>query len=166
MEKRIILDTSFLITLLDEQRNNHNIAKQYFEYFITNKFLLFVSAISISEYCIKGNIDELPLDYITTLPFNLEDAVLSKDINFLNANRTSADRDSIKDDFKIIGQAENRHCDFIITDDKNSLYKFVKELRNSNKIQKLDAIILDSFTPTLLNPQTEMNFVESEEDNI
>lgn len=163
MEKRIILDTSFLITLLDAQRSNHNIAKQYFKYFLENKFLLFVSAISISEYCIKGDIEELPLNYITILPFNLEDAILSKKVNFLRADRTSADRDSIKDDFKIIGQAENRRCDFIITDDKNSLYKFVKELKKSDTIQTLDAIILDSFTPTLLNNQTEINFPEFDE---
>ena len=48
--KVAMLDTSFLIRLLKEDDPLHMSAKAYYQYFLENKFLLFVSTVAVAEY--------------------------------------------------------------------------------------------------------------------
>ncbi len=70
----VLLDTSFLIRLLNDEDPLHQNAKDYFKYFLENEIILKVSTISIAEYCVRGSLDELPLMNIQILPFNLDHA--------------------------------------------------------------------------------------------
>ncbi len=74
MLKGALLDTSFLIRLLLPSEALHQQATAYYKYFLEQQIPLFVSTISIAEYCVKGNIGELPLQQVQVLPFNLKDA--------------------------------------------------------------------------------------------
>ena len=151
--RKIILDTSFLITLLDDQRPNHAVALQYYKYCLENGHLLYVSTISISEYCLKGKISELPLENLIILPFNIEDAAKSSELNFKDTLEDGESRTVVKDDYKIIGQAEVKNCDFILTDDVNTLHRHVTSLKSAGKIN-LDAITLERFNPALITGDT------------
>ncbi len=70
----VLLDTSFLIRLLKKDDELHNNAYQYYRYFLEKGFVLKVSTISIAEYCVRGEIDELPLRSLQILPFNIDHA--------------------------------------------------------------------------------------------
>lgn len=55
----VLIDTSFLITLFDNSRPNHEVAKKYYKYFIDNNIDMYLSAIVASEYEYKDSIDPI-----------------------------------------------------------------------------------------------------------
>lgn len=61
MEHCVLLDTSFFIRLLNDQDPLHLNAVGYFKYFLENEIALKVSTISIAEYCVLGELGDLPL---------------------------------------------------------------------------------------------------------
>jgi len=72
MPKGVFCDTSFFIRLLDKNDSLHANAKGYFRYFTENGIDLLVSTIAIAEYCVGGDINELPLRNLQIVPFNLD----------------------------------------------------------------------------------------------
>ena len=74
MKHSVLLDTSFFVRLLNDEDPLHNNAKGYYRYFLENEIILKVSTISIAEYCVRGEIEELPLRNIQIIPFNLDQA--------------------------------------------------------------------------------------------
>lgn len=72
----VLLDTSFLITLYDTTRDNHENAKEYFKYFIANSIDMYISSIVASEYQQKGDINIIfSTDNFIDCPFNRGDGV-------------------------------------------------------------------------------------------
>ena len=71
----VLLDTSFFIRLLKEDDRLHKNAMDYFRYFLEHDYTLKVSTIAISEFCVKGSIDMLPMNNMQILPFNYDHAV-------------------------------------------------------------------------------------------
>lgn len=67
----VILDTSFMIRLLNEADVLHPNAKGYFRYFLDNDVPMYFSTVSIAEYCVKGDFYYLPFQNIRVLPFNI-----------------------------------------------------------------------------------------------
>lgn len=67
----VILDTSFMIRLLNESDRLHPNAKGYFCYFLENNIPMYFSTISIAEYCVRGDFFDLPFQNIRILPFNI-----------------------------------------------------------------------------------------------
>lgn len=63
MKHSVLLDTSFFIRLLNDEDPLHSNARGYFKYFLEKEIVLKISTISIAEYCVRGKIDELPLDF-------------------------------------------------------------------------------------------------------
>lgn len=74
MKHSVLLDTSFFIRLLSHEDPLHKNAVAYFRYFLQNDFVLKVSTISIAEYCVLGNLEDLPLRNIQIIPFNIKEA--------------------------------------------------------------------------------------------
>ena len=70
----VLLDTSFFIRLLNDEDPLHNNAKGYFKYFLEKEIILKVSTITIAEYCVVGELQDLPLRNIQIIPFNLDHA--------------------------------------------------------------------------------------------
>ena len=69
------LDSSFCIRLLNENDDLHVNALGFYRHFIEHGIRLKISTISIAEYCVKGNLDELPLRNLEVVPFNANHAV-------------------------------------------------------------------------------------------
>lgn len=61
MKHSVLLDTSFFIRLLNDEDSLHQNALNYFKYFLEKEIDLKISTISIAEYCVKGNLSDLPL---------------------------------------------------------------------------------------------------------
>ena len=57
----VLLDTSFFIRLLNEEDSLHENALGYFKYFLEHDFVIKISTIAIAEYCVRGDVSELPL---------------------------------------------------------------------------------------------------------
>lgn len=74
MKHSVLLDTSFFIRLLNDEDPLHRNAVGYFRYFLENDITLKVSTISIAEYCVLGNLEDLPLKNVQIVPFNLKEA--------------------------------------------------------------------------------------------
>lgn len=139
MKYSVLLDTSFFIRLLNDEDSLHKNARNYFKYYLDHSVQLNVSTISIAEYCVKGNIHELPLRNLHILPFNLDHAIQAgkfADVIFTQKKITGAElhpRAIIPNDSKLFAQAD---CDdsitqFVTSDSRSLgtyslLYKIIK----------------------------------------
>ena len=70
----VLLDTSFFIRLLNEEDPLHENALGYFRYFLEHDFVIKISTIAIAEYCVRGEVSELPLKNMLIVPFNFDHA--------------------------------------------------------------------------------------------
>lgn len=123
----VLLDTSFLIRLLKKEDPLHENAKGYFKYFVEQGVGMYISTISVSEYCVKGAFEDIPFRYCRIIPFNIQHAPLagkyaaaifaSKD----NDWRNSGGRNIIPNDTKLFAQgAESSNINYFITSDSKS----------------------------------------------
>ena len=71
MHKAVLLDTSFFIRFLNDGDPLFKNADNYFRYFLSKDIVMMISTISIAEYCIGGDISELPLKNLQIVPFKL-----------------------------------------------------------------------------------------------
>ena len=143
----ILVDTSYLITLSDHKnRSNGSTALDYQKYFQDNGYDLLLSTIVVAEFQQGQDIgDILQLGSFRLLPYNLEDARMTAHViqehNRIKAAGVSGgasalqvSRAQFKDDYKIIGQAENHKIDFIITDDVSTLARYTEKLCKADSI--------------------------------
>ena len=70
--KSVLLDTSFFIRCLNDNDPLFKNADGYVRYFIKEEITMMISTISIAEYCVGGDIYELPLRNLQIVPFNLD----------------------------------------------------------------------------------------------
>ncbi len=110
--RSVLLDTSFFIRLLNDEDLLHLNAKGYYKYFLENEIVLKVSTITIAEYCVGGEIEDLPLRNIQIVPFNLTQAQRTGEFAkiIFEQNRISKEkitpRAIIPNDAKLFSQAD------------------------------------------------------------
>lgn len=75
MNNGVLLDTCFLIKLLNSKDDLHSSAKDYYSYFLSSKIQMYISTITIAKYCIRGKIEDIPMKHIKILPFNWSHAI-------------------------------------------------------------------------------------------
>ena len=108
----VLLDTSFFIRLLNEEDPLHENALGYFKYFLEHDFVIQISTIAIAEYCVRGEISELPLKNMLIVPFNFDHAQRAgKMIAEVYAEKkrrgaTIAPRAVVPNDTKMFAQAD------------------------------------------------------------
>lgn len=162
----VILDTGFLISLMSQNRPEHEAAKKYYKYFIQNGFMMLVPTVVISEFAIKQSPEELPLHNFTILPFNYGDAVTCGSLNafYYRKQLNAGQRDAVKDDFKIIAQAREQAAVYLITEDAGSMKPYCEELKREGKIQFNVIPLSAGFDVSFVNGngQTEINYPVAE----
>lgn len=108
----VLLDTSFFIRLLNEEDPLHENALGYFRYFLEHDFMIKISTIAIAEYCVRGEVSELPLKNMLIVPFNFDHAQRAgKMIAEVYAEKkkrgaTIAPRAIVPNDTKMFAQAD------------------------------------------------------------
>ena len=156
----ILVDTGYLINLSDyKNRDNGQVALSYQEYFINNQFNLLLSSIVVAEFHQRQDIkDILKLKVFKALPYNINDAVATASIleqyprgkaNNIRSSATS--RAEFKDDYKIIGQAENNKVDFIITNDVSTMARYATNLNELGIISTKVIKLKDGFRESYFN---------------
>ena len=59
--KAVLLDTSFFLRFLNDADPLFINADDYFRHFLNEDIDMMISTISIAEYCVGGDVHELPL---------------------------------------------------------------------------------------------------------
>jgi hypothetical protein len=107
--KAVLLDTSFFLRFLNDNDPLFKNADGYFRYFLEREIVMLISTISIAEYCVGGDVHELPLKNLQIVPFNLNHAKRTGDfakIVFQHKNKLQLkQRNIIPNDTKLFAQA-------------------------------------------------------------
>lgn len=69
MAKAVLLDSGFLIRLMNPEEPLHQVAFSIFKNYITSGVTCKVSTIALAEYGVKGNLQFLPTRYLQYVPF-------------------------------------------------------------------------------------------------
>jgi len=157
--KSVLLDTSFFLRFLNDGDSLFNNADGYFRYFIQKEITMMISTISIAEYCVGGDVHELPLKNLQIIPFNLdhskrtgEFAKIAFEAKKKNALQINS-RNLIPNDTKLFAQADTeKSVEFYLSSDTESLsiYNLLKQ-STGIKFQFIDLHIPFNETFGLLN---------------
>lgn len=127
MHSGVLLDTSFFIRLLNEEDVLHENAKAYFRYFVENDIVMKFSTVSIAEFCVKDELESLPLRNIQILPFNLDHAKIAGFFTKTIYNQKAINSTDIRpraiipNDSKLFAQAHlDKSIHYYITSDVES----------------------------------------------
>jgi len=142
--KAVLLDTSFFLRFLNDNDPLFKNADGYFRYFLKKEIAMMVSTISIAEYCVGGDVHELPLRNLQIVPFNLDHSKRTGEfakIVFQNKGKLKLnERNIIPNDTKLFAQADcEKSVEFYISSDAESLkiYNLLKQETNP-KFQFID----------------------------
>lgn len=142
--RSVLLDTSFFLRFLNDTDPLFKNADSYFRYFLQQKANMLVSTISIAEYCVGGDVHELPLKNLQILPFNLDHAKRTGEfakIVFQHKGKLNLkERNIIPNDTKLFAQADaEKSVEFYLSSDTESLkiYNLLKQL-DKPKFQFID----------------------------
>jgi len=143
-DRAVLLDTSFFLRFLNDSDPLFKNSDEYFRYFLKEEIVMMVSTISIAEYCVGGDIDELPLRNLRIIPFNLDHSKRTGEfakIIFQNKDKLKLnERNIIPNDTKLFAQADcEKSVDFYISSDTESIkiYNLLKQEGNP-KFQFID----------------------------
>ncbi len=134
MHKAVLLDTSFFIRFLNDIDPLFKNADEYFRYFLQKEIIMMISTISIAEYCVGGDVHELPLRNLQIVPFNLDHSKRTGEfakIVFQNKGKLKLnERNIIPNDSKLFAQADcEKLVEFYLSSDTESLkiYNLLKQ---------------------------------------
>src|SRR5690606_8163828 len=124
--KNILLDNSFVTRLLKSNDEFHEVVVEYYQYFLENNIIMYLSTIVVSEYSVADDPDNLlALNSFQLLEFDYEDAKIAGEFfSFLkddNDLRNNEERKVIINDLKLFAQIKNREIDAFISKDRKAL---------------------------------------------
>jgi hypothetical protein len=152
-----LLDTSFFLRFLNESDPLFINTDDYFRFFLQKEISMVISTISIAEFCVGGDIHELPLKNLQILPFNLNHSKKAGEfakVVFANKGKLKLQqRNIIPNDTKLFAQADiELSIQYYVSSDTESLkiYNLLKEELNP-KFQFIDLSIPYHQTFGILN---------------
>ena len=147
----ILVDTSFLISLADPGRPNHETAVNYLRAALQCDAPLYLSAIVASEFQVKQAVTDLPLRNFEVLPFNIDHA-MQAGLLMRDLQRDSGDdRVAVKDDVKLIAQAICESITHILTEDARTLVKYVRRLNDAGQRAIRTILLAEGFDHAWFN---------------
>lgn len=103
----VLPDTSFIIRLLKTDDPLHGNSRAWFRWLLEHGVPMYFSTISISEFCVKGSFDQLPIRNMRVLPFNWQHAERSGELaRVLLDQRKDEERAVVINDIKLLAQAD------------------------------------------------------------
>ena len=132
--KAVLLDTSFFLRFLNDTDPLFKNADSYFRYFLEKDIIMMISTISVAEYCVGGDVHELPLRNLQIVPFNLDHAKKAGEfakVIFTNKNKLKyRERNIIPNDTKLFAQADIESLiEYYLSSDSESfkVYNLLKQ---------------------------------------
>ena len=143
-----LLDASFLITFSDPTREHHLVADQFYQELRQRQIPMFISTIVISEFETRQSITDLPMRSFIVLPFNVDHARRCAALNG-HINRDTGDsRVRVKDDLKLIAQCVCEGITHLLTEDANTLTKYLQRLNPDFQRPVQPVLLRDGFDTT------------------
>jgi PIN domain nuclease of toxin-antitoxin system len=140
-----LVDTSFLITLANPARPQHEAAKQYFRECVRRQIPLYLSAIVISEFQVKQAINDLPLRNFVVLPFNVDHAMRCGILIRQLQRDANDDRVRVKDDFKLIAQCDCEGITHLLSEDQSTMAKYLSRAQAAGQPGTRVVLLKDGF---------------------
>ncbi|MFT3780685.1 MAG: type II toxin-antitoxin system VapC family toxin [Nibricoccus sp.] len=138
MNGAVFLDTSFLITLVNPAAEFHKEAAAFYKHFLKERIPMGVSSIVVGEFSLKQKWSTMPQDQFVTESFTHDDAIISAELDYAaykNPSGPPGGRQSLKDDFKIIGHAHARGYQYLITRDRETMMKYCTDLLQAGRVK-------------------------------
>ena len=152
MTASVLLDTSFLISLVDQSRPNHGVAVKYYQWLLGQKIPLYFSAIVAAEFGVKQPITDLPLRNFRPLAFGIPHGQVAGALwNDLNPQEPGVPRRVARDDVKLIAQACHDKIPFMLTEDASTLVKYCDRLRRMGRCRVRAITLVDGFNTCAFN---------------
>lgn len=146
MTASVLLDTSFLISLVDQSRPNHDTAVKYYRLMLEEQVPMYFSAIVAAEFGIKQPITDLPLKNFLPIPFNIPHGQEAGRLwNTLGTRDSNTPRHVARDDVKLIAQACHEAIPFILTEDASTLHKYCERLKAAGQCQTRAITLAEGF---------------------
>lgn len=147
MAASVLLDTSFLISLVDRNRPNHSTASQYYRFLLNSEIPMYFSSIVASEFEIKQPITDLPIKNFRHLPFNIPHGRLAGRLwgELVDKRDAATPRHVARDDVKLIAQAYHERIGFLLTEDKSSMYKYCQRLKKDGEFSVQAVVMAQGF---------------------
>lgn len=164
MSADFLIDTSYLITLADKQRANHDAALRYWRYVTEEGIPILLPTIVVSEFCVRQPIPPDILRSCVVLPFNWDDAQKAAELQRPAFDREGQPRSALKDDIKIIAQAVVKDAAWIITDDTRLFYRFAESLRTDGTAAFRPIKLEDGFDRAFFDSAGQRDFHNTLED--
>lgn len=169
-QKSVILDTCFLIALMDKSNPFHNTAKTYNQYFLNNNVVMFIPTIVVSEFNQLFTVAPLiQTGNYRQLPFSYRDALAVGEVAFhlgLTSRGMMADsedgekRAEIKDDIKILGQVKESDADYLITSD-DGMFNRCSKLKKSDVLACTPISIKEGFDSSIFSETGQTNILDA-----
>lgn len=159
MTVSVLLDTSYLITLIDRNRPHHDTAAKFYRLMLEEQIPMYFSVIAAAEFAIKQPITDLPLRNFRCIPFNLAHSNESARLwNALGSRDKGDTRSVVRDDVKLLGQASHELIPFVLTEDASTLFKYCDRLRLASVCSIRPIKLADGYDPSALrsNGQREL----------
>lgn len=141
----VLLDTSYLISLADPARAHHKTAVRYLREALKRGVPLYLSAIAASEFQVKQAVTDLPLRNFEVLPFNIDHAMTAGLLMQDLKRDAGDDRSAVKDDVKLIAQAICESLTHILTEDAQTLVKYLGRLNTAGISGVKPILLADGF---------------------
>jgi len=140
-----LVDTSYLISLADPSRQHHEAAVSYLREALRRKVPVYLSAIVASEFQVKQAVTDLPLRNFVVLPFNFDHA-MTAGLLMRGLQRDSGDgRAIVKEDIKLIAQSICESLTHILTEDAQTLVKYVRRLNDAGQCSVKTILLAEGF---------------------
>ena len=160
MSASALLDTGFLISLVNARRAHHATAVEYYCHMLQDDVAMYFSAIVAAEFGIKQPITDLPLNHFRILNFNSSHGQKAAELwNALGSRDADDVRHVVRDDVKLIAQASHENITFILTEDASTLFKYCERLRQGNQSQTRAIKLADGFDVSALREDGQMGLV-------
>jgi hypothetical protein len=156
----VLLDTSFLISLVNAHRAHHDIAVQYYRHLLKSNMLMYFSAIVAAEFGIKQPIMELPLSNFRQVDFNVVHGQKAADLwNALGQRDAGDNRAVVRDDVKLLAQASHEGISFILTEDASTLHKYCERLRSGGYVATRAITLKSGFDASALRDDGQIDWL-------
>lgn len=146
-----LVDTSYLISLADPGRAHPHVAVSYLREALRRGVPLYLSAIAASEFQVKQAVTDLPLRNFEVLPFNIDHAMQTGLLMRMLKRDAGDDRGAVKDDVKLIAQAICESLTHVLTEDAQTLVKYVKRLNEAGQCGLKTILLADGFDTAWFN---------------
>ena len=152
MTASVLLDTSFLISLVDQHRRNHAVAVKYYQWLLGQQIPMYFSSIVAAEFSIKQPITELPLRNFRSVSFSVPHGQVAGLLwNDLNPHEASVSRRVARDDVKLIAQACHEKIPFLLTEDTSTLLRYCDRLRALGRCNARAIPLAEGFNTSAFN---------------